>query len=269
MKFLKFFFSKVFFLNLALAVILLIIGLFILDKYLDSITKHGEKIVVPNLINKSVDDLEVTLLSGGFRYQIMDSVWERKRPKGFVIDQKPAPGDSVKKGRKIYLTINARSDKLITLAIGSIINGTSTTNGAMEYLSSIDVDHDSTIFVPHNWNDIVLGFQDVNGKKLKDGDQIKAGSKIRLVVGHIDGEKIRTPKVLGLPLKEAVKILKKNLLNVAPLDIGDGACINGIDSSLAKITLQRPSCGEKINIGKEVSIFYSCDTTLIINTNCN
>ena len=268
MKFIKFFFSKVFFLNLFIALGLLIVGLFILDNYLDKITRHGEKVVVPNVIKKKVNELDTNLVSKGFRYEIMDSVWHRKKPKGIVIYQKPAAGDSVKQGRKIYLTINARSDKMVTLSIGSIINGTSTTNGAMEYLSSIDVQHDSTIFVPHDWNDIVLGFQDVNGKKLKDGDKVKAGSKIRLVVGHVGGEKIRTPKVLGLPLKEAVKLLKKSLLNVSPIEIGDGACVEGIDSSLAKITLQRPACGNEINIGKEVSIFYSCDTTLKINTQC-
>tara|TARA_B100000963_G_C22485266_1_gene606590 strand:- start:137 stop:889 length:753 start_codon:yes stop_codon:yes gene_type:complete len=249
-------------------VVLLAIGLFILDNYLDNLTMHGEKVIVPNVLKKKVNELDSILISRGFRYEIMDSVWERRLPKGIVISQKPAAGDSVKQGRKVYLTINSRSDKMITLSIGSIINGTSTTNGAMEYLSSIDVDHDSTIFVPHDWNDIVLGFQDVKGKKLKDGDKIKAGSKIRLIVGHVGGEKIRTPKVLGLPLKEAVKILKKNLLNVSPIEIGDGACVEGIDSSLAKITLQRPACGNEIKIGKEVSIFYSCDTTLKIDTQC-
>ncbi len=268
MKFIKFFISKVFFLNLFIAVVLLAIGLFILDNYLDNLTMHGEKVIVPNVLKKKVNELDSILISRGFRYEIMDSVWERRLPKGIVISQKPAAGDSVKQGRKVYLTINSRSDKMITLSIGSIINGTSTTNGAMEYLSSIDVDHDSTIFVPHDWNDIVLGFQDVKGKKLKDGDKIKAGSKIRLIVGHVGGEKIRTPKVLGLPLKEAVKILKKNLLNVSPIEIGDGACVEGIDSSLAKITLQRPACGNEIKIGKEVSIFYSCDTTLKIDTQC-
>jgi hypothetical protein len=52
------------------------------------------------------------------------------------------------------------------------------------------------------------------------------------------------------------------------METSDGACVDGIDSSLARITLQRPACGDDIKIGKEVSIFYSCDTTLKINTDC-
>ena len=268
MKFFKFFFSKVFFLNLVIAIVLLVIGLFILDGYLDNLTRHGEKVAVPSVIKNKIKDLDENLGSKGFRYEIMDSVWERNLPKGIVVDQKPAPGDSVKEGRKIYLTINARSDKMITLSIKSMVNGTSTPREAIEYLSSIDLEHGSTIFEPHEWNNIVLGFQDKNGKKLKDGDKLKAGSKVDLVVGQVNAEKIRTPKVLGLPLNEAVSILKRKLLNVSMTEKGDGACVEGVDSSMARITMQRPSCGEEINIGKEVLIFYSCDTTLKINTKC-
>lgn len=268
MKLFKFLFSKAFFFNLILAIIALVIGLFILDGYLDGITKHGEKVVVPNVIKKDISELDSNLVAKGFRYEIMDSVWERKLPKGIVLDQKPAPGDSVKEGRKIYLTINARTDKMIKLSIGSIINGTSTSREAIEYISSLDLELDSMVFVPHDWNDIVLGFQDGKGKGLKEGDKLKAGSKIRLVVGHVGGEKIRTPKVLGLPLKEAVKVLRKKLLNVSPMEKGDGACVEGLDSTLARVYMQRPACGDEINVGKEVSIFYSCDTTLRIRKDC-
>ena len=268
MKFIKFLFSKAFFINLLIALLLLVIGLFILDNYLDGLTKHGEKVAVPNVVNKKITDIDTNLVNKGFRYEIMDSVWERKLPKGIVVDQKPEPGDSVKDGRKIYLTINARCDKMIKLSIGSIVNGTSTAREALEYISSIDIEHDSTILVPHDYDNIVLGFKDTKGRTLKDGDKLKAGSKIWLVVGHDGGEKIRTPKVLGLPLSEAVHTLKKRLLNVSVMESGDGACVEGIDSSLARITLQRPACGDDIKIGKEVSIFYSCDTTLKINTDC-
>ena len=56
MKLIKFLFSKVFFINLIIALIFLIVGLFILDNYLDKLTKHGEKIVVPSLKNKKVTE---------------------------------------------------------------------------------------------------------------------------------------------------------------------------------------------------------------------
>ena len=268
MKFFKFFFSKVFFLNLLIAIVLLIVGLFILDGYLDNLTRHGEKVAVPNVIKKKVTELDSNLISKGFRYEIMDSVWERKLPKGIVIDQKPAPGDSVKEGRKIYLTINARSDKMIKLSINSMVKGASAPREAMEYLSSIDLEFGEIIIKPYEYDNIVLAFEDAKGNELKEGDKLKAGSKVNLIVGKVNAEKIRTPKVLGLSLNEAVAVLKKKLLNVSMAEKGDGACVEGVDSTLARVTMQRPSCGEEINIGKEVLLFYSCDTTLKINTEC-
>ena len=71
MKLVKFLFSKIFFLNLIIAFILLILGLFILDNYLDKITNHGEKILVPDLKNKKVNELNTHLNSKNFRYEIV------------------------------------------------------------------------------------------------------------------------------------------------------------------------------------------------------
>lgn len=269
MKLLKFLVSKVFFLNLFLAIIVFGIGLFCLDIWLDNLTKHGEKVAVPNVIGKQIADLDSSLTSKGFRYEIMDSIWERKQPKGIILDQKPTPNDSVKSGRKIYLTINARTDKMLKLAIGNITNGTTTPREALEYINSIDVVHDSTLLVPYDFNNIVLGFKDAKGRNLKDGDKIKAGSKIWMVVGHNGADKVDVPNVLGLSLNKAVFQLKKNLLNVSMMEKGNGACeIEDLDSSLARVYMQRPSCNESVSAGKEVSIFYTCDTTEVIKTNC-
>lgn len=269
MKFFKFLVSKVFFLNLFIAIILLGAGLFVLDSWLDGLTKHGEKVSVPNVIGKKVHELDSSLVSRGFRYEIMDSIWERKQPKGIVLDQKPTPNDSVKEGRKIYLTINARTDKMLKLSIGSIINGTTTPREALEYINSIDVTHDSTVLVPYDFNNIVLGFKDSRGKDLKNGDKIKAGSKIWMVVGHNGADKVNVPNILGLPLNEAVFKLKKKLLNVSMMEKGNGACLgDNLDSAVARVYMQRPACNESVPAGKEVSIFYTCDTTEVIKTNC-
>lgn len=268
MSFFRFLFSKSFLLNIVIAFILLLAGLFVLDKYLDGVTQHGVKVSVPNGVEKKISELEEVFGSKGFRYEVVDSIWNRKLPKGIVVDQKPAPGDSVKEGRKVYLTITARTDKMIKLSLGSMINGTSTSREALEYISSIDIGHHSTVAVPYDYDDIVLGFQDAQGNELKDGDKIKAGSKVKLVVGYSKGERIMIPNVLGLSLKEGTQKLKAALLNVAPMEKGDGACVSGVDSTLARIYMQRPACGEAINIGKEVSVFFTCDTTFNIKTDC-
>ena len=74
MKLLKFIFSKVFFLNLFIALILFIVGLFVLDNHLDTLTKHGEKVAVLNVEKSKISQLKESLIEEGFRYEIMDSI---------------------------------------------------------------------------------------------------------------------------------------------------------------------------------------------------
>lgn len=268
MKLIKFLFSKVFFLNLLIAGVLLLGGYFYLNNYLENITNHGEKVVVPSVMKMHIREVGTKLDEGGFRYEVMDSIWERKLPKGIVLDQKPAPGDSVKEGRKIYVTINARSDKMVKLSIASMTGGTSKTSEAIDYLITNDLVDGAIIPVPGQYDGMFLSFVDQTGKELKEGDLVKAGSVISIKVSATDGAEITMPKVKGKTLKEAVKIIKDNLLNPTLMESPDNACVDGVDSNLAVVYMQRPECGSEIKIGREVSLFYSCDSTRKVSMDC-
>lgn len=268
MKFFKFLVSKVFFLCLTIAFALLFIGYLVLNNYLNSITKHDEKIAVPSLMNKSINDVESILEEGGFRFEVMDSIWERKLKKGIILDQKPAPGDSVKEGRKIYVTINARSDKMVKLSLAGLKGGTARAREAIDFLLTNDLVHDSTILVSGEYDDMFIDFVNTKGKILKDGDMVKAGARIRVKVSHTKGEEIRVPKVKGMKLAEAVKVLSNSLLNVSVMEMNDKACVDGLDSNVAVVCIQRPECGEDIKVGKEVSLFYTCDSTYKFSREC-
>ena len=268
MKLIKFLFSKVFFLNILIAVVLLICGYFFLNSYLKKITHHGEKVVVPSVIKMNVNNVGSALKKDGFRYEVMDSIWERKLPKGIVLDQKPAPGDSVKEGRKIYVTINARSDKMVKLSMDGMIGGTSHAREAIDYLITNDLVPGPNITVVGQYDGMFLGFVNKNGKTLKDGDLVKAGSEISVKVSVTNGIEIRIPNVKGKNLGDAVRTIKEKLLNVSVSELRDGACIDGLDSNMAIVHRQIPECGSDIKLGKEVSLFYSCDSTLKVIMDC-
>lgn len=268
MKLIKFLFSKVFFLNVLIAGVLLFAGYFYLNSYLESITNHGEKVVVPSVMKMSINKVGSSLEEEGFRYEVMDSVWERKLPKGIVLDQKPAPGDSVKEGRKIYVTINARSDKMVKLSMASMIGGTSRVSEAIDYLLTNDLVLGEKILVPGQYDGMFLSFVDHKGKELKEGDEVKAGAVISVKVSHTEGAEIRMPKVKGKTLREAVKIINEKLLNYTATEAPDQACIDGVDSNTAIVYMQRPECGSDIKVGREVSLFYSCDSTRKVSLDC-
>ena len=85
--------------------------IFFVISYLGNFTHHGEKLPVPNVIGKKVEDLDALITEEGFEYIINDSVFDNKKPKGIVIDQSPSPESFVKDGRTMYITINARTKK--------------------------------------------------------------------------------------------------------------------------------------------------------------
>lgn len=80
-------------------------------------TRHGEAIVVPNLVGESVDDARRIADRLDLEIVVADSVFDSDVPGGTVMDQLPRTSDvrevTVKSGRKIYVTINAYNRRMM------------------------------------------------------------------------------------------------------------------------------------------------------------
>ncbi|MBU2927143.1 PASTA domain-containing protein [Winogradskyella psychrotolerans] len=107
MSFVKFLTSKVFFKQLALAVVALVVICFIAFKWLKVSTNHGEFVVVPDLKGKSLETVSIELKDHDLAMEIQDSAnYNPKYPRYSVIEQNPVAGAHVKENRKIYLILN-------------------------------------------------------------------------------------------------------------------------------------------------------------------
>jgi beta-lactam-binding protein with PASTA domain len=107
-KFIRFFYSKTFILNLFILGVVSAILVFLTIKSLSSYTNHGQKIEVPSLSKKSLQEAETILKKLNLRSAITDStIYKPDFPKKSVTGQNPKAGDFVKENRKIYLNINA------------------------------------------------------------------------------------------------------------------------------------------------------------------
>jgi beta-lactam-binding protein with PASTA domain len=107
MKFIKFLFSKVFLLQLVLAVVALVVLVFGTLKYLEISTNHNQTIEVPDLSKFDLDIVDKKLAEMKLRREVLDSAnFNPNYPPYSVIDQVPKPGKLVKENRKIYLTLN-------------------------------------------------------------------------------------------------------------------------------------------------------------------
>ena len=69
-------------------------------KYLDYYTMHDKYIKVPDFNNMLITKLDSIVEANNIRYEIIDSIFDRSRVKGIVVNQDPKPFADVKKNRK-------------------------------------------------------------------------------------------------------------------------------------------------------------------------
>lgn len=179
MSFVKFLTSKVFFKQLALAIVAIVVLCFIILKWLNISTNHGEFVTVPDLKGKSLETVSIELKDRDLAMEIQDSAnFNPKYPKYSVIEQSPIAGAQVKENRKIYLILNPSGYRKVEVpnilkrtfrqakpqleALGFQI-------GEITYKNAIG---EGVISMSHK------------GEKLKPGTLLPLTSKIDLVLGN-------------------------------------------------------------------------------------
>ena len=244
--------SVVIFLVVLIATIYLVLG------YLKSYTMHGESITVPDIKGLLYDDAVQKLEEGECRYELVDSIFDRTKKPGEVVIQIPTPNSQVKEGRKIYITINARSKKTIKLFLDNILSGSSTVRGAMDNLGSYDVIVDSIQYTDYQYNDIVLGVLDYRGKSLKSEDVVFAGSRLILKVGKKGYKSVIVPDLQNFTIEEAKQELVLLQLNFNVTSLDNISC-GSMDTSSFKVKQQSPISGIEVKTGTVIQLLFDCD----------
>lgn len=101
--------------NLAIILIVAILGICIVYFSIAIFTKHGESDKVPGVEKMSYTEAIRMLHDKGFKVDIRDSLYKDDVKPGFVIEQFPKAGSVVKPGRKIFLYINAVHPKEVVI----------------------------------------------------------------------------------------------------------------------------------------------------------
>jgi beta-lactam-binding protein with PASTA domain len=175
----KFLASKEFFIQLAIAVLLIVVLVFVMMKWLNYTTNHGEEITVPDLSKLSVEVAEEKLSALDLEYVLLDTTeYQSDFPKFSVVKQDPIAGSKVKEGRKIYIKVN--SDAYREVIMPDLIE--QTLRQAEPTLLALGLELGDKTYKPYLGKDMVLEMR-YKGKKLKAGDKIPKASKIDLVLG--------------------------------------------------------------------------------------
>lgn len=163
-------------LAMAATVVALALGL----KYgLDVYTHHGEAIAIPRLVHKNFDDAQAIADQLHLKIEVMDTGYVKRLPPGCILEQSPAPGEMVKSGHVIYVTINATESP--TIKLPDIIDNSSLRE-AMAKLTAMGFKLGPPQFIPGE-KDWVYGVL-VNGHHVVYGDKIPVDATLVIQAGN-------------------------------------------------------------------------------------
>ena len=236
--------------HILFALIALFLLFFIWLRLLSVFTLHNKHIEVPNYIDVNIDKIDSITESNNLRYIILDSIFDRNRPKGIVVNQDPMPFSLVKKKRRIYLTINSvESEKVLFPDIYDF-----SLRQAISKLENIGLEIGKLEYRPDIATNKVLDFS-VNGIKIKKGQELYVGTIIDLIVGQgLSKKSVLIPNLVGLNRIEANIILKSTSLNIGSEFFAE----NIEDSSSAIIYKQYPVGNDEnmLYIGSSIDLFF-------------
>lgn len=180
MNFFRFLFSFVFLRQIGLAFLASILVLMMIFYGLDTITQNNDHVVVPNIEYLAYDDLPAILAENELRVAVLDSAkFNVNYPPFAVIEQNPKAGSEVKRGRKIYVTLNPSGYR--KLKVPDVIQITK--RNAETRLIAVGFEIGELLYRDNIGKDMVLEIQ-FQGEKIAPGMSLPKTSKIDLVLGN-------------------------------------------------------------------------------------
>ncbi len=165
---------------MGLALLALVVLVFLLLRWLNGTTNHGEFVEVPDFSKMTVTDMRKAIDEADLRYEVLDSAnYNPDYPRFSIIDQDPPSGNKVKENRKIYFTVNPSGYKKVT--VPNVIQVTQ--RNASSMLRAVGLDVQRVTYIAQLGKDMVYYIK-YKGKHIKPGDKLPKTSKIELVCGN-------------------------------------------------------------------------------------
>lgn len=241
--------------------VLIAIGIIVASSWIaligiDYYTHHGEAEVIPDLRGSYVEEAEILLAKKGLYPKVIDSVYVRDKKLGTIIDQIPSANSTVKTNRPIYLIINSRKVREVTLPE---INDVSFRQ-ADAMLQSIGLSVASVEYAPSEFKDLVTEIK-FHGRSIFPGTRIPEGSAVVLVVGSGQGEsENKVPALKGIGLDEATQVAASASFTIGAVEYDVPPSGN---ESKYIIYRQRPAAGTSMSSGSRIDVYLSTDKSRV------
>lgn len=182
--------KKIIIINLLAMLAVLLATPFIALAWLDSYTQHGKVIAVPDICGMQLGDAAEALRSKNLDFEIVDYKYVKGVGEDQVLEQRPIANASVKKGRKIELTMS--SSHVPTQIVPDVIDNCSLREAearlraaGFKLGTSIKVEGEA------DWVYSLMMGRDT----LRNGMSIPAGSTVVLVIGSGEDKEATAPIV--------------------------------------------------------------------------
>ncbi len=135
---------------------------------------------MPNYVGKRYADLRNS--AEDFTFEVSRvKIFDESKPDGTVVKQEPLPGENVKYGRKVTLTITTSTPRMVKMPK---LAGDISLRQAEHILSESGLLLGTVVETESDSPGLVLGqYSERTGKAIAAGTEIKQGEKIKLEVG--------------------------------------------------------------------------------------
>ena len=258
MKAFNFLTKRAFYINLLVAIALLVIIIEVVFFSLDGYTRHGEEIVVPDFMGLNCDSV-LEQCKDDFHFVMLDSVYTKNMPEGSIFQQDPLPDSKVKKGRNLYyVKVSEAPEKVVMPNLKNL-----SLRQAMVALRANGLKVSELEFVDHFARNAVVE-QEYKGEVIEPGTELIKGSAIKLKVGYgRDDVRTHLPNLLTANKQDVRK-----LLHEASLNIGREYHIDEEDGSQYKVYKMKPDYDIEtlVELGSTVDVWYRSETNFDFNS---
>ncbi|MFZ2287637.1 MAG: PASTA domain-containing protein [Bacteroidales bacterium] len=249
--------SRVFWKQLALAMVIGVAIILILIIWLNIYTRHGQSRPTPEIRGLTISEARHVVNKNRMKLQIIDSVYTAFVPRGCIAEQTPLPGHRVKKGRTIQATINAFNPEMV--AVPDLVG--LPRRQALSIIETAGLKAGQLNYVPDLTIDFVLK-QTLHGRDVSPGDSVQKGMVIDLVLGKgLSSQRTPLPRLTGTTLEQARNEILGSSLNLGAY-VFDATVLTAEDSMKAFVYKQSPEyrTDASVQLGSAVYIWLTTDT---------
>ena len=251
--------------NMLMILLLGIALLVLLYMGLMSGTRHGETIVVPDFRGMNIDEARALADEESLNVVVRDSIFDVYLPGGTVVDQLPRTSDvrdvTVKPGRKIYLTINAYSRRMVDVPYVA----KQTLRQALNQLERVGLTVSKLVYEPDMTSTDYVLRQEVDGREVQPSTQqrVPVGTGVTLYVSYRREEQYTVvPRLIGLSYAQAQSTVWDSGLNVGKVSYDDSV-EDIVMARKARVYRQSLHQSSGASRGAEITLHLSCDEHLV------